>query len=163
MILSPTTQDFTAYMAENEPRARVHPAGTWADDLMRLAEQPVRVTGAMLPWSSTHDNVRFREGEVTLWAGINGSGKSQVTGNVALGFCAQEERTCIASFEMVPLRTLGRMQRQAAMLADHWGDTRGNDYYTEATCLAADVTAIMNFKDRYGVPSPPKEIIRKNL
>ncbi|WP_258005618.1 DnaB-like helicase C-terminal domain-containing protein [Castellaniella caeni] len=73
------------------------------------------ITGAKLPWSRTHDNVRFRPGEVTLWPGINGSGKSQLLGQVVLGFCAQQEPTCIASFEMLPIRTLERMRRQASM------------------------------------------------
>ncbi len=39
------------------------------------------------------------------------------------------------------------------MLASHSGDTRGNDYYTEVVCLAADVTVgFKNFLDRQTVP-----------
>jgi len=115
MIFSSDDADFAQYYAETEPAARVHSAGTWAEDLAALADRQDRITGARLPWPSTHDNIRFREGEVTVWAGINGSGKSQLVGNVILGFCAQQERSCIASFEMAPIRTLERMQRQAAM------------------------------------------------
>lgn len=115
MIFSPDDADFAEYYAESEPAAKVHAASTWAEQLAALADNPIRITGARLPWKSTHDNVRFRAGEVTLWAGINGSGKSQVLGNVVLGFCAQREASCIASFEMAPIRTLERMQRQAAM------------------------------------------------
>lgn len=117
LVLSSDDVDFATYYAETEPAVRVHSASTWREQLTALADQPERITGAKLPWRSTHDNLRFREGEVTVWAGINGSGKSQLVGNVVLGFCAQQERSCIASFEMSPLRTLERMQRQAAMCA----------------------------------------------
>src|SRR5690606_30112296 len=45
----------------------------------------------------------------------NGHGKSQVLGQVVLGFAAQNERSCVASFEMKPVSTLRRMLRQVAM------------------------------------------------
>jgi twinkle protein len=32
--------------------------------------------GAKLPWTRTHTYLRFRPGEVTVWGGINGHGKS---------------------------------------------------------------------------------------
>ena len=32
--------------------------------------------GAKLPWSKAENLVRFGKGEVTLWIGINGHGKS---------------------------------------------------------------------------------------
>ncbi len=115
VIFSSDDADFAAYYAESEPAAKVHSASTWAEQLAALSDSPVSITGAKLPWSRTHDNVRFRPGEVTLWPGINGSGKSQLLGQVVLGFCAQQEPTCIASFEMLPIRTLERMRRQASM------------------------------------------------
>ena len=40
------------------------------------------------------------------------SGKSLITGQVALGLIKQRQRVCIASFEMKPKRTLYRMLRQ---------------------------------------------------
>lgn len=49
------------------------------------------------------------------------------------------------------------------MLAEHWGDTRGNDYYTEATCLATDATVIQGFIDRQSVPDPNVIAVPKNL
>jgi len=115
LVLTSNDADFATYYAETAPSVHVHSAKTWADQLVSLADRPERITGAKLPWKSTHDNIRFREGEVTVWAGINSSGKSQALGNVVLGFCAQDEKSCIASFEMAPIRTLERMQRQAAM------------------------------------------------
>jgi twinkle protein len=51
-------------------------------------------------------------GEVTLYAGTNGGGKSLITGQIALGLIKQGEKVCIMSFEMKPKRTLMRMTRQ---------------------------------------------------
>lgn len=69
-------------------------------------------TGLRLPWRKA-DRFRVREGEVTIWAGINGHRKSMVVGQVMLGLMAQGEEVCIASLEMPPVDTLYRLQRQA--------------------------------------------------
>lgn len=113
-LITPDTFDFQQYMVEAEPQAKVLPAEAWRDELIASTRGGDVVTGARLPWSKTHDHIRFRGGEVTLWQGINGHGKSQLLGQASLGFGAQGERTCIASFEMKPLSTLKRMLRQAA-------------------------------------------------
>lgn len=73
-----------------------------------------RLEGDTLPWPKTHSHFRFRPGEVTLWHGINGHGKSAVTTQVALWLALQKKRSCIASFEMLPERTVMRMVLQAA-------------------------------------------------
>ncbi len=67
--------------------------------------------GDTLPWHKTHEHFRFREGELTLWAGVNGMGKSLVTGMAALWM---ESPVVIASMEMLPEATLARMIRQAS-------------------------------------------------
>jgi twinkle protein len=51
---------------------------------------------------------------VTLYAGSNGGGKSLITGQVAMSLIKQQQRVCIASFEMKPKRTIYRMLRQFA-------------------------------------------------
>ena len=69
--------------------------------------------GDCLPWPKTSFTVRLRTGEVSLWPGINGHGKSLLTSQVALGLVAQGRRVVIASLEMPPVKTLRRMARQA--------------------------------------------------
>jgi len=115
LIITPDNTDFSAYLAESEPRVKVLPATSWTEALVDSLKTGRELTGAKLPWAKTHDHLRFRGGEVTLWQGINGHGKSQVLGQVVLGFAAQKERSCIASFEMKPVSTLRRMLRQVAM------------------------------------------------
>ncbi|MDQ1759006.1 hypothetical protein DAI43_17125 [Achromobacter xylosoxidans] len=114
-IFTPDDFDFRAYMEETEPQAKVLAAEAWRDDLVRSVEHGDLLTGAKLPWSKTHDLLRFRAGEVTLWQGINGHGKSELLGQACIGFATQDERVCIASFEMKPQATLKRMLRQTAM------------------------------------------------
>ena len=72
------------------------------------------LVGDTMPWKKTHANFRFRPGEVTLWHGINGHGKSAVTTQVALWLALQGKTSCLASFEMMPERTLKRLTTQAA-------------------------------------------------
>ncbi len=114
-IISSADVDFEAYMAETEPQAKVLAAEAWRDELARAVEHGEQITGAKLPWAKTHDLLRFRAGEVTLWQGINGHGKSELLGQACIGFACQDERVCIASFEMKPQATLKRMLRQTAM------------------------------------------------
>jgi twinkle protein len=56
--------------------------------------------------------VELRPGEVSLWFGFNGHGKSLLLGQVILSVGAQDGRSCISSFEMRPRKTLSRMCRQ---------------------------------------------------
>jgi len=69
--------------------------------------------GSKLPWGKSHNIIRFREGEVSIWAGMNGHKKSMLLGQIMMWF-AQEERVGIASFEMPVLDTMQRMVHQAA-------------------------------------------------
>lgn len=113
-IFTPDSMDFREYMADSDPQAKVLSPSVWRDDLVRSTHSPDRIAGARLPWRKTHDLVRFRPEEVSLWQGINGHGKSQLLGQVAMCLAAQDEPVCLASFEMKPLTSLKRMLRQVA-------------------------------------------------
>lgn len=69
--------------------------------------------GFYLPWKMRKRPVKMLRGEVTIWSGFNGSGKSLILNQMILGAMTQGERACIASFEMHPRKTLSRMTRQA--------------------------------------------------
>lgn len=106
--------DFEAYMRANEQdKANVKQASDYADMLMDYFNGEHGIEGNTLPWDKTHETFRFRMGEVTLWPGINGHGKSQLLGQVVNHLLMQKEKVLIASFEMHPKRTLARMTRQA--------------------------------------------------
>jgi twinkle protein len=66
---------------------------------------------AVLPWSKTHGEFALRPGEVTIWAGDSGAGKSMLVGQM-VGWLLRTQRAVIASMEMPPAVTLSRMIRQ---------------------------------------------------
>ena len=67
--------------------------------------------GLELPFKKTVDDFKIRMGEITLVTGYSGHGKSAWLNQVMLGLMKQE-KTMIASFEMLPKATLGRMCQQ---------------------------------------------------
>jgi len=111
-VIFPDEIDFNEYMHETDAKQKVRPASEYVQELIDRINNPVRVNQAYMPWRKTHALVQFRPGEVTLWGGANGGGKSLVTGQIGMSLCAQGERVGIASFEMKPIRTLERMGRQ---------------------------------------------------
>jgi twinkle protein len=74
--------------------------------------------GIDLPWRNTHGRLRLYDGEVSIWTGINGHGKSLLLGQVMLGAAQQNAPCCIASMEMHPEKTLARMVRQWTKIPD---------------------------------------------
>ncbi len=104
--------DFAKYEQETDEHARVKPASVWVAELIDNLRNPVKARQQVMPWGKTHGLVQFRPGEVTVWGGANGAGKSLITGMVALSLLSQDQRVCIASFEMKPRKTLERMARQ---------------------------------------------------
>ncbi len=105
-------EDFRNYVAE-EQRQSIKPASDFVDEAMNILVNGVQATGDKLPWPKTHDLFRFREGELTIWAGVNGNGKSLVMGQVAL-WLMRHTPVLIASMEMAPRQTVARMLRQAS-------------------------------------------------
>lgn len=102
--------DFRNYRAQKQ-RQLIKPASDFLDKAQVLLEQGISHTGAKMPWERTHDKFRFREGEVTIWSGQNGSGKSQVMGQVAM-WLSKTTSVLIASMEMKGEVTVARMCRQ---------------------------------------------------
>ena len=114
LILTPDSVDFAAFAEAPHDANKIVEPGMFRDETIAYLKGDDRQKGATLPWRKTHDHIRFRPGEVSLWMGINGHGKSLLTSHVMLDFLHQGEKVCIASFEMKPKATLARMCKQAA-------------------------------------------------
>lgn len=115
MNLIPDDIDWSLYERDTEAASKVQPASLFLDEMMdELGKPEAREPCHLLPWEKTHRIFQLREGEVTLWAGVNNHGKSILTGQVAASLVCQAAPTCIASFEMKPKRSLYRMVRQFA-------------------------------------------------
>jgi twinkle protein len=93
----------------------VAPALAYAPQL--FAEMHGEVVGCWLPWKRAKD-VRIRPREMSIWAGVNGHGKSLMLGQVMLSLCKQGEKVAVCSFEMPIAKTLKRMVRQAVGTED---------------------------------------------
>jgi twinkle protein len=112
MNMIPDNIDFAAYMRETDAQANVKKASTYRAEMKDYLRQRQKERRIFLPWPKTMRSFDFRSGEVTVWAGVNGHGKSLVTSMVALSLLGQDQKVCIASFEMKPRVTLQRMAQQ---------------------------------------------------
>lgn len=87
----------------NRLKAMFYPAhGVEHDPILRLDKD--------LDW------FEFRPGELSVWTGYNGHGKSLLLSQVMLGLMAQGEQVVVFSGEMTPERQLKRMVKQATGL-----------------------------------------------
>ena len=105
-LLAPDEIDFTAYLKATEAQQKVREASVWLDDIKSEVISPPVNDSVVMPWTCTHGTFAFRAGEVTIYAGNNGGGKSLLTGQVAMGLIKQGQKICVASFEMKPKRSL---------------------------------------------------------
>lgn len=88
-------------------------AADFEDAIVRLFYPPHGVPeGYSVPYSGLYGKLLFRPGEVTLWSGDTGSGKSQVILDCAPKWIRDGSRLCLASLEMKPEQSLKRMVKQ---------------------------------------------------
>jgi twinkle protein len=83
--------------------------------------------GYRTPYGKLGDKLLFRPGEVTIWTGDSGAGKTQLLSDCIVDWIRQGGRTCLSSLEMHPAFTLKRMCRQIV----------GSDRPTEPAIKAA--------------------------
>jgi twinkle protein len=70
--------------------------------------------GILLPWKKSHGEIRLRDGETSIWAGVNGHGKSAVVSYITGWIASRGTRCCVASMEFRTPLWLMRMNRQIA-------------------------------------------------
>jgi len=104
--------DFDKYLKTPPEAAKVKPASSYQQTIIDSFYGDNPDPGCFLPWHKTHNHIKLRKGELSIWAGVNGHGKSMLLNQVCLSLMAQSERVCIASLEMKPMATLRRMVRQ---------------------------------------------------
>jgi twinkle protein len=112
MLLTDRAIDFDKWQMCPSEIQKIRDPKDWASDLHDHFHVEQEVRGGLLPWSKTHINVRLRPGELSIWAGVNGHGKSMCLSHVLIDLMEQGETSCIASLEMKPVATLARMSRQ---------------------------------------------------
>lgn len=106
--------DFRLWERESDAKRNVKGVGVWVDELIHRLRNPDRTPKVYLPWEKARDLFNFRPGEVTIWSGQNGHGKTGLVSQVMLSMLGQEQKVCVASFEMKPHTTLSLMARMYA-------------------------------------------------
>lgn len=112
MFIESDDIDWVKYSQETETKRKIREKADYTDSLEDYFAGNLYSKGCELPWAKAR-NISIRPSEVSLWAGVNGHGKSLLLGQVVLGLVAQGQKCLIASFEMRPEVTLARMARQA--------------------------------------------------
>ena len=102
--------EFRGYKAKS-PRQFIKPVEDFLPEASELLKEGIHLSGDKTRWMGLDDKFRFREGEVTIWSGYNGSGKSLVMGQCAL-WHTEGSSVLIASMEMKGAVTVSRMLRQ---------------------------------------------------
>lgn len=104
--------DFDQYAELQEVIHQVKEKAEFENSLNEYFAGSLFSKGSELPWANA-SHISLRPSEVSLWAGVNGHGKSLLLGQVVLSMLEQGQKCLIASFEMRPEVTLARMARQA--------------------------------------------------
>lgn len=88
-------------------------AGDFVAGVTRLFwPEPGHRVGYSVPYGKLDDKLLFRPGEVTLWTGASGAGKSQILSDCMVHWIDEGSRICLSSLEMKPEQTLKRMVKQ---------------------------------------------------
>lgn len=109
-------EDFLKFIGRQQSQF-VAPASEYKSQVRSRLAGETRTSGDLLPWSKSHNNVSLRPGEVSVWAGYNGHGKSQLLGQVC-AWALRKSSWLIASMEMPIDATLTRMVRQISATND---------------------------------------------
>jgi twinkle protein len=110
-----TTIEAALRDARTQDPSELHNAAEFEDAIW--AEYNRVDEGMRLPWLKTHDALLLRPGEVSIWAGVNGHGKSAVVSHVVGHLAMAGTRCCVASMEWRTPLWLARMGRQIAATA----------------------------------------------
>lgn len=79
----------------------------FADQVIDVFDNQQGLIGKPTGFEGLDDVLKgWRGGEVTVWTGQNGSGKSTVIGQASLNLIDIDERVCVASMELAPARYL---------------------------------------------------------
>lgn len=113
------TINFDEYFQEQEvDSAKVRPASEWADAVVdNFYGETSQSSWTSTGFEKMGGKFDLRPGELTLWAGVNGHGKTTLLSNIMLNVIRGGQKVCLASLEMPPHKTMAKMTQQAAGVA----------------------------------------------
>lgn len=111
MNVVPDDIDFAAYLAATEHKQAVKHSSLFLEDLQKSYRKDSSARRIFLPWEKTRDMFHLRDGELTIWAGESGQGKTLAVNQMILSLLSQESSVCLASLELTPSETFKRFLR----------------------------------------------------
>ena len=115
--------DLTAYLESQEVMAIRSVAELWREVRAEMFGEARR--GLLMPWSRLHERFDIRRGEMTVWAGWKGHGKSLLVSHVIAHLVSQGEKALIVSPEF---RAAGVLQRKVVQVC---GCDKPTEIYAE--------------------------------
>ena len=109
---------------------KVKSTDLFTDDVIKYFNEEIN-SGKSLGWVKTEDRFRVRASELTILTGVSGHGKSMWLSQVILSLMRQNTKCLIASLEMRPVLTIGRMINQTL------GSPEPTDDYIRKFCERA--------------------------
>jgi twinkle protein len=109
-----TEEEIAPYLQIEEEQT-VRPSSDFTQEVLEHYLAPEQTQGVVLPFGDLGDRFRLREGECTILAGINSSGKSLLAGQLLLASLTQNVKCLSVSLEMSPRSQLVRLYRQASL------------------------------------------------
>lgn len=117
--------------------------------------------GYRTPYGKLGAKLLFRPGEVTIWTGDSGAGKTQILNDCVVDWIQQGARTCLSSLEMHPAFTLKRLAKQivgvdrptaeAISAALRWADAGLLIYELTGKQKLEELLAVFDYgRSRYG-------------
>jgi len=105
--------DWEKYREESLPKRKIKEKAFYKKQVQEYFEGSLIKRGCSIPFDNGGLHIGLRPSEVSVWAGVNGHGKSLLLGQIVLGLMEQDQKCLICSFEMRPEISLARMARQA--------------------------------------------------
>ena len=104
--------DLESY-ADVDESEHVRCASGFSDDVWKTMQAPPSEKGHLMPWRKTYAAWQLRKGELSVWSGKRGEGKSMILSQVMQALMQQGQTVAVASMEMPVTDTLERIERQA--------------------------------------------------
>jgi twinkle protein len=142
--------ELTGEHVEDITDYKVKSTGGYLDQLKKYYTEE-RSSGYSLPFGKLDGNFAVRKGELTIFTGISGSGKSMLLGQICL-YLTKMTKVLVCSMEMKPVLTLSRM------LCQRLGDPNPTEQYIEQFCqeledklFIYDQQGVTDSKDMFAV------------
>lgn len=107
----PDNIDFAEYLKATEHKTTIVHSSAFLEELLDSYRPKDRSKRVYMPWEKTKKLFHFRPGEVTIWAGESGQGKSLVMNQVLMSLLSQDNKICLASLELTAAETFKRLLR----------------------------------------------------